>query len=304
MSQANGHPVDRLTDPELRALMLRVDASGFPADLEQLWEAEPVRYRQTLRRIPPAANDRAMLLDLGSSRQLLPFFQEVLGYKRIVLNTSYPDSGFVEPGLSIRGASPADVQVSVFDVERDPFPHADATFDVVLCLEVIEHLAVDPMAMAAEVNRVLKREGVFVLSTPNALRYASIVNMVVGEQPMGYVGYNGVDTNRHNRLYTPGELERLLRAAGMDPQEVTTFGTKRKGWRRDVLKWLAAVSLFPFRQCPHSWRHDVILAVGRKTSCRVDRRPSWLYYELAERRRIQAEGRKTERSPSLVAATI
>jgi hypothetical protein len=138
------------------------------------------------------------------------------------------------------------------------------------------------MAMAAEVNRVLKPGGIFVLTTPNAVRSANLVNMALGDQPMGYVGYNGRDTNRHNRIYTPGEIGDLFRAAGITPDEVTTIGEKHRGRRRKLLAWLAGAFVLPFARCPRSWRRDVILAVGRKTSSRVDRRPGWLYFDLGE----------------------
>ena len=280
------HPVERVSDEDLRRLMLRVDEVGFPADLEHLWRVERVRYRQTLRSVPPAATEGATLLDLGSSRPWLPFFQVLLGYRNIVLNTSYPESGFVEEGLKVAGAPDADVRVSVFDIERDSFPHPSESFDVVLCLEVLEHLAIDPMAMMAEVNRVLRPGGTFVLTTPNAVRYGNLVNMVLGEQPCGWAPFNGFDGNRHNREYTPAEIDRLFRAGGLAPSEVTTFGRKRRGWKRDLMRVLCGLGLLPFRGCPGRWRQDVILAVGTKTSTLIERRPDWLYFDMAERAHV------------------
>ena len=98
------HLIDNLNDAHLHDLLRRVDTTGFPADLQHLWKVERVRYRETLRRIPPATDPSAVLLDLGSSRPLLPFLQVVLGYRRIVLNTCYPDSGFVDESMRVRAA--------------------------------------------------------------------------------------------------------------------------------------------------------------------------------------------------------
>jgi SAM-dependent methyltransferase len=274
MNRLQKHPVDDWSGETLRELLLRVDARDFPADLEHLWEVEHVRYRETLRRIPPAASGEANLLDLGSSRPWLPYFQVLLGYRRIVLNTCYPESHFVDDGLTVEGAPLADVCMAVYDVEQDAFPHAADSFDVVLCLEVLEHLAVDPMAMMAEVNRVLKPSGAFVLTTPNAVRYANVLSMVLGDQPLGWAPFNGYDHNRHNREYTPAEIEQLLRDAGLTPVEVTTIGSKALNGKREVLRRAASLVLAPVRRCPARWRGDKILAVGRKTSTTV-RRGIW-----------------------------
>jgi len=303
------HPVDRLSDEQLRALLMTADADGFPADLGHLWSVERERYRQTLRRIPPACDDSAGLLDLGSSRPWVPFFTKLLGYNRLVLNTAYPDSGMVDPRPRSGRFRQHDVSMSVFDVERDPFPFPDDSFEVVTCLEVLEHLAIDPMAMMAEINRVLKPGGVFVLSTPNAVRYSNVVKIILGEQPLGWTPYNGMDSNRHNREYAPHEVTQLCEAAGITPDEVTTFGAKPHGIKREVLRRLVACGLFVFRSCRRSWRHDVILVAGRKTSPVQDRRPQWLYFEAAEyinatKRRLRKRRKVETLSPEEAPATL
>lgn len=56
------------------------------------------------------------------------------------------------------------VSYSVMDCANLGFP--DETFDAVVSLEVIEHLA-DPEPYLSEMRRVLKADGVFILSTPN-----------------------------------------------------------------------------------------------------------------------------------------
>ena len=54
----------------------------------------------------------------------------------------------------------------VADIEAG-FDYGDASFDLVFCSEVIEHLTV-PEVLASEINRILKPGGQLVLSTPNS----------------------------------------------------------------------------------------------------------------------------------------
>ncbi|MBE7214633.1 class I SAM-dependent methyltransferase [Shewanella benthica] len=51
-------------------------------------------------------------------------------------------------------------------VEETPLPFADASFDVVVSNQVIEHVA-DPDAYIKEARRVLKPSGIFYLVTPD-----------------------------------------------------------------------------------------------------------------------------------------
>ena len=86
------------------------------------------------------------------------------------------------------------------DVEEElPFP--DATFDVVVAGELLEHLA-DPRAAVSHVRRVLKPGGRFVGSVPNAFRLKSRLRYLAGRHP---------ETDAtHLQLFTPAALRRLL----------------------------------------------------------------------------------------------
>jgi len=77
-------------------------------------------------------------------------------------------------------------------------PLADASFDLVVSFETIEHLdAADQPAMLAEIARVLAPDGALVLSAPNRPEYS---------ESRGYV--NPYHRHEHDRA----ELERLLDA--------------------------------------------------------------------------------------------
>ena len=56
-----------------------------------------------------------------------------------------------------------------------PLPFHDATFDALFAGELIEHLT-DPVPGVAEFHRVLRPGGTLILTTPNRLRLANLVD--------------------------------------------------------------------------------------------------------------------------------
>ena len=107
------------------------------------------------------------------------------------------------------------------NVEQEPFPFEDGSFDVVLFCEVIEHLLMDPLAALREINRVLRTGGRLVLTTPNVNRLDNVMSMVAGENI--YDPYSGHGPyGRHNREYNRHELTRLLEFSGFDVELVFT----------------------------------------------------------------------------------
>ena len=53
------------------------------------------------------------------------------------------------------------------DISTEKFSFKDNTFDVVLCLETIEHVE-NPHHCIWEIKRILKKDGIFIISIPNA----------------------------------------------------------------------------------------------------------------------------------------
>lgn len=64
------------------------------------------------------------------------------------------------------------VPVDLADLDKDPLPYGDGSFDLVTCTEVIEHIE-NYRRLFREVFRVLRPGGVFVVSTPNVLNLRS-----------------------------------------------------------------------------------------------------------------------------------
>jgi SAM-dependent methyltransferase len=88
---------------------------------------------------------------------------------------------------------------------NEPIPLPDASFEMVVMLEVIEHV-VRAEAALGEVARVLVPGGHLLLSTPNHAFYKSRIRMLKG-RPLGMEG-------EHFRFFVKGQLESVLAATG------------------------------------------------------------------------------------------
>src|SRR5262245_28052204 len=87
-----------------------------------------------------------------------------------------------------------------------------ATFDAVVCLEVVEHVP-DPAAFLAACARLVRPGGLMLLSTLNRTLKAYLLAIIAGEYVLGWLP---VGTHRWERFITPDELSGYRRAAGLE----------------------------------------------------------------------------------------
>jgi len=105
------------------------------------------------------------------------------------------------------------------DLEGPFLPFRAATFDRVVCLDVIEHLF-DPRPLLAEIRRVLVSDGILILQTPNARHYLQIYRLSVrGLGPRTSGDREGIDGG-HLHYFTALDVRQLLLAAGFEAIEI------------------------------------------------------------------------------------
>ena len=105
--------------------------------------------------------------------------------------------------------------VLVGDVESMELPLESASFDVVLCGDLIEHLR-DPAAFLARVRPLLRADGRLVLSTPNVANWAMRLSLLGGR--WRYTEREILDRT-HVHLFTRTTLAETL--AGADFRVIT-----------------------------------------------------------------------------------
>jgi len=181
------------------------------------------RFRMTMALLPPLAPG-ARVLELGSNPYFLTRLLLARGLDVTCANWFGEKSGFGRRGRQeVTGPTSGERHLFEFDhfnIEAEPFPYPDGTFEAVLFCEILEHLPNDPVHVLAEIHRVLaKPAGVMLLTTPNATRMESLVRMLRGENV--YEELSGYGTyGRHNREYTVAELRTLLSESGYQVREL------------------------------------------------------------------------------------
>jgi SAM-dependent methyltransferase len=107
-----------------------------------------------------------------------------------------------------RVAESRSIQVGRCNLEHPRLPWAAASMDVVVCNQVLEHLK-NIFAVMDEIVRVLKPEGIFVVSVPNLGSLHSRVMLLLGVQPSMIRVFGP-----HVRSFTHGEFKHFLTATG------------------------------------------------------------------------------------------
>lgn len=140
------------------------------------------------------------------------------------------------PGVTIHGCDVSGAALSrtegldrsyVVDLDANPLPEADESFDVVTASEVLEHLS-DPRHALAEAKRVLRPGGRLVVTVPNIAFWRFRWQALRGEVP------SVTADERHLHSYNAASLRRLLESEGFRVLRIT--GLRRR------FDWLGRVS--------------------------------------------------------------
>ena len=124
-------------------------------------------------------------------------------------------------------------------------PFSDGEFDLVIMGELLEHLW-DPMSALLEAWRVLKRDGMLVVTTPNAYSLNRILSYTIRKQ----VALGAAD---HKTIFTPEALIKLMYRCGFEP-------VKNETCRKFQVPFTSRVVVLNFGILNHLGQHICLAA--------------------------------------------
>jgi SAM-dependent methyltransferase len=107
-------------------------------------------------------------------------------------------------------------EIRTCDLSQTGLPYEDAFCDVVNFSECLEHLNFNPLPVIKEFHRVLKPDGLVIVTTPNATRIGKRLSFLLGHNVFADLDTlcNGDIYSVHFREYSLNELCRLIEWSG------------------------------------------------------------------------------------------
>lgn len=223
----------RPTKRALRVRALELRAAGRLYSLGDAYMEEA--FRGSIDRFCDIAlwlHDAHRVLDVGAGHGLLLSFLHELGHECHALDLL--DRPSEQPAIYGKG-----IRFAHGNVEADPLPYPDGSFDAVVCCQVLEHFSHSHLPAVREMRRVLRPGGVLEIDVPNVACYRNRVRLLRGKhitfdydehylraEPILYKGLSYYPV-RHNREFTRQELAHLLESAGFERYEVGFLRSRR-----------------------------------------------------------------------------
>ncbi|MDF1538558.1 MAG: methionine biosynthesis protein MetW [Candidatus Thorarchaeota archaeon] len=112
------------------------------------------------------------------------------------------------------------VSASVHDADS-PFSFEDSSFDLIICSEVLEHLKY-PHICIAEMKRILKLDGVIIISIPNLGFIKRRLRLLVGRNPFDSYEYH---LSEHLHHWTNRSFRAIMVDFGFDVDKMLPIRT-------------------------------------------------------------------------------
>jgi 2-polyprenyl-3-methyl-5-hydroxy-6-metoxy-1,4-benzoquinol methylase len=152
------------------------------------------------------------ILEIGSAPYHLTYALSKLDYSVIGID--------IDPSRFEKFIKEQNLNIIKHDIENYNLPFNDNEFQFVIFNEIFEHLRIDPISTLREINRILKPNGILMLTTPNLYSIQNIVRFFRGRgfdnpykqfEQLHKIGHMG-----HVRLYSVKQVNEFLNNTGFE----------------------------------------------------------------------------------------
>lgn len=149
---------------------------------------------------------KGKILDIGCGSY--PYFLTSIDFK---------EKYGIDPSLKLSDVKNKQLNLQVLDITRNGLPFANSYFDVAVMLAVFEHIDNDKLiSVLKEIKRVLKKDGLFIISTPapwsdKLLHQMAKFNLISSEE---------IHEHKHN--HPKEKIEGILTQAGFEKGKIKT----------------------------------------------------------------------------------
>ena len=165
------------------------------------------------------------VLDIGCGGGLLSEPMARLG----ATVTGADASGETLPVARLHAAQ-SGLDIEYLNTTAEDLAREDLQYDVILAMEVIEHVA-DPLAFLTACTTLLKPGGLLLCSTLNRTTRSYAMVVFGAERVMGWLP---VGTHDWSKFITPDELFERLRQAGLEPVDKKGMVFAPLSWRWSI----------------------------------------------------------------------
>ncbi len=213
--------------------MTRNDLTIYDRVADQWW-SDDIRWVRTLKNLVPGRLrwfDRQIdwrckdVLDLGCAGG---FMAEALAQRGARVTGIDPAAAAIDAARIHALEGGLDIVYHTGVGEDLPYPAA--SFDAVVCVDVLEHVA-DLDKVLAEVTRTLRPGGMFLYDTINRNPLAKLATITMAEDVLRLLPRG---THDPAMFIKPDELRRAMLGAGLVPGKVTGLGPRGVNRRLDL----------------------------------------------------------------------
>ena len=226
-------------------------AGTLAEEAQQYWRENGNRIAHNLSTLRSLCANHGVkrVLDIGPS------------YQTVIIKKLFPEIELETMGWEDHRYRPAaDTVHHALDLNDTAKPEScpvPPPVDLILFLEVIEHLYTSPSHVLRYLSRCLNTDGILVISTPNAAFLRKRWHLLWGFNPYGKIREDATNPG-HFREYTRSELVKYCNECGFNVIGVRIenqfrFGTRAGRWFSRITDWL-----------PATFRHDITLIAQKR----------------------------------------